>query len=44
MVNPRLVISLDIDTLIKIIKIIKIIKKIKYLNYKKEIGRATIKR
>jgi hypothetical protein len=41
MVNPRLVISLDIDTLIKIIKIIK---KIKYLNYKKEIGRATIKR
>jgi len=41
MVNPRLVISLDIDTLIKIIKIIKIIK---YLNYKKEIGRATIKR
>jgi hypothetical protein len=41
MVNPRLVISLDIDTLIKIIKIIK---KIKYLNYKKEIGHATIKR
>jgi hypothetical protein len=41
MVNPRLAITLDIDTLIKIIKIIKIIK---YLNYKKEIGRATIKR
>ena len=41
MVNPRHIISLDIDTLIKIIKIIK---KIKYLNYKKEIGRATIKR
>jgi hypothetical protein len=38
MVNPRLAITLDIDTLIKIIKIIK------YLNYKKEIGRATIKR
>ena len=41
MVNPRLVISLDIDTLIKIIKILKIIK---YINYKKEIVHATIKR
>jgi hypothetical protein len=41
MVNPRLVIGHDIDTLIKIIKILKIIK---YINYKKEIVRATIKR
>jgi hypothetical protein len=38
MVNPRLAITLDIDTLIKIIKIIK------YINYKKEIVHATIKR
>jgi len=35
MVNPRLVIGHDIDTLIKIIK---------YINYKKEIVHATIKR
>ena len=38
MVNPRLVIGHDIDTLIKIIKIIK------YINYKKEIVHATIKK
>jgi len=38
MVNPRLVIVHDIDTLIKIIKIIK------YINYKKEMVHATIKR